>query len=114
MLRNGQEISSSSGWFKRSKTLQKWPFCHFLHQQEPVLGGCSFGGENDIQIETFHLGWIADIEGFPTRYHELNLDFRKFPKSRLKVARRIEKLGAAHRGILPKFHFLAQKSGQFD
>ena len=70
------------------------------------------GGANDLQIEKFHLGWIEYRQGFPTSYRELNLDFRKCPKNRLKVARRIEFLGAAHRGILPKFHFSAQKFGQ--
>ena len=56
-----------------------------------IIGRLRFDRENELQIGKFHLVWKVDIQGFPTSYHELNLDFRKFPKNRLN--------GALHIGI---------------
>ena len=113
MFRNGRRISSHSGLPKGPKTPWKSPFCHLLHQQEVVLGEWSFGGENEFQIENFQLGWIADIQGFPTSYHEVNLNSDKCSKNRSKVAWHIELWSVAHRGIQPIFHLRAQEFGQF-
>ena len=87
ILRHFQSISSDSGWPKSSKTPWKPPCCHLLHQQEVLLGEWRFGGENELPIEKFDLGWIANIQGFPTSYHELNFDAGKYFKIRLKGAR---------------------------
>ena len=64
-------------------------FCPFLDTREAVLGEFIFRGANGNQIEKFYLGWKVDIQGFPTSYHELNLDVGKCPKNRLKGALRI-------------------------
>ena len=87
ILRNQLSISSKSGWSKSSKTPWKPPCCHLLHQQEVPLGEWGFGGSNELQIQKFHLGWIVNIQGFPTSYHELNLDAGKYLKFRLENAR---------------------------
>ena len=108
MLKNGLRILSSFGWPKGSKTPWKWPFCHFLYTQEPVLGDWTFGGSNGHQIKKFHLGWKVDRKVLPTSYHEINFDFGKFLQITSKVVLRIEILGAVHRGFWPIFHYTTQ------
>jgi len=90
--------------------MQKMTFCHFLDTQEAVLGDCIFGGENWHQIEKFHLGWRVDIQTFPTSPLVPHLDARKFPKSGLKGALRVEKWRATHQGNLPVFHLQLRKT----
>ena len=114
MLKYFQRISSSSGWSKGPKTPWKPPIRHLLHQQEVLLGEWSFGGENELQIGKLHLGWIANIQGFPTSYHELNLDSGKCPKIRLKDVLRVWLRRATHMDFWSIFHLPAQNFGQLN
>lgn len=89
--------------------MQKMTFCHFLDTQGAVLGDCNFGGENDHQIEKFHLGWKVDIHKFPTILLLPHLDAGKFLKSGLKGALRVEIRRATHQDIFHILHLLAQE-----
>ena len=112
ILRHYRSISSKSGWSKSSKTPWKSPCCHLLHQQGVLLGERSFGGSNELQIYKFHLGWIVNIQGFPTSYHELNLDAGKCLKIRMKGALPTQFRGATHLNFWLNFQLPAQNFGQ--
>jgi len=58
----------------------------FLDTQVAALGECNFVEVNGHQIGKFYLGWKVDMQGFPTSQPKLNLDVRKYPKSRWKGA----------------------------
>ena len=58
-----------------------------MHLLRVVLGDLIFDKENELQIGKLHLGWIANIQGFPMSYHELNLDAEKYLKFRLEKMR---------------------------
>ena len=71
-----------------------------LDTQEAVLGELIFGGENEDQIQKFHLCWKVDRKKFPTIPLGANLDIEKASKISSKLVRRIEKSGSAHWGFL--------------
>ena len=66
---------------QKVKKKQKMTFCHIFDTQKAVLGDCNFGGENDHQIQKFHLGWKVDIQNFPTSPLLPHLDTWKCLKS---------------------------------
>ena len=99
---------------KGPKNTMKTTFLPPFAPAGSTFGRIIFGGENDLQIGKFHLGWIANIQGFLKRYHVLNLDVGKCPKSRLKGALRIWLRRATYIDFWSIFHLPAQDFGQLD
>ena len=84
-----------------------------MHLLGVVLGDLIVYRENELQIVKLYLGWISNIQSFPTSYHELNFDSRKYFKIGLKVMRPTCFRHATHLNFWLNFQLPAQIFGQF-